>query len=567
MKHWRVNLLVFLALVFWAGVSFRLFQIQIINHGSYAALAENQSTLLEKLTPQRGEIFIQDKNGFLSPLAINKDIDGIYLVPRELAGVDNEYKNNIAENLASILSLNAEDILKKLEKNDDPYEPLKSKIDDEAAQKIKDFNFKGVHFNTQSWRWYPQNNLASQVIGFVGYAGDKRAGLYGLEKFYEAGLAGEAGILQGKKNAFGAPVLIDMDNFLPAKNGDKIILTIDQNIQFTVEERLKATLEKWQSPSGTIIVIEPKTGAIRAMASLPDFNPNEYSKEKDVNVFLNPVIQNLYEPGSIFKPVTMSAGLDSNKITPETTFTDTGLVQIGGYNITNAVGRSYGLSSMSKVLEKSINTGVVFVEKTTGHELFKKYVQAFGFDRPTGITLSNEIAGNINNLNGDAEINYATAAFGQGIAVTSLQIASAISAIANQGKMMKPYLVDKVINGDGKETKTEPQVAREPITAETAKKVTEMLVNTVDYGYDKIKMKEYFVAGKTGTAQIPEGGGYSADTIHSFVGYAPAYDPAFLVFIKMDRPKGINFASDSLSPVFADIARFLLNYYEIPPER
>lgn len=567
MKNWRLNLLLFFGIVFWLIIAARLFTIQVMGHDKYVVLADSQSALLEKLTPKRGEIFIQDKDGFLSPLAINRDMKNVYAVPRELAGQDDEYRSSMAENLAAILELDKNDILAKLNKKDDPYEPLKSKLDNEAVKKIKDLQFKGIYFTSQSWRWYPQNDLAAQVVGFVGYDGDKRVGCYGLEKYFEQQLVGETGVLTGKKDALGNPVLIDMNNFMPAKDGSKIILTIDQNIQFTAEEKLKEVMDKWQSLNGTIIVMKPKTGAILAMASFPTYNPNEYYNENNADNFLNPAIQKLFEPGSIFKPITMSAGLDSGKITPETTFTDTGSAQIGSHTITNAAYRSYGLSSMSKVLEKSINTGAVFMEQTIGPDIFKKYVQAFGFDHMTGITLNNEIAGNINNLNGDSEINYATASFGQGIAVTPLQMATAISAIANQGKMMRSYLVDKIINSDGKEIKFEPEVMREPITEATAKELTEMLINTVDRGYDKVKIKDYYVAGKTGTAQIPENGGYSTEMIHSFVGYAPARDPAFLIFIKMDRPKGINFASDSLAPIFADMTRFLLNYYEIPPER
>ncbi|MDD5590238.1 MAG: penicillin-binding transpeptidase domain-containing protein, partial [Candidatus Portnoybacteria bacterium] len=290
-------------------------------------------------------------------------------------------------------------------------------------------------------------------------------------------------------------------------------------------------------------------------------------KTEDIDIFLNPVTQKLFEPGSIFKPITMAAGLDTAKITPETTYVDTGAVQIGGYTIKNAAERNYGLSSMTKVLEKSINTGAVFVERQTGEENFKKYVEAFGFDRPTGIDLAGESSGNISNLKSGREINFATASFGQGIAVTPIQMASAISVIANGGKLMKPYLVDKIVYPDGQEKKTEPIMTRQVVSERTAAKLTAMLVSTVRNGYDKIKLDRYFVAGKTGTAQIPSpDGGYSDEYIHSFVGYAPAYDPKFLIFIKMDKPAGITFASDSLSPVFADMAQYLLNYYEVPPE-
>ena len=223
-------------------------------------------------------------------------------------------------------------------------------------------------------------------------------------------------------------------------------------------------------------------------------------------------------------------------------------------------------------MEKSINTGAVFVEQKLGNEDFRKYVEAFGFNRPTGIDLTGEIGGNISNLkNGNPDIDFATASFGQGIAVTPLEMATAIGAIANSGKLMQPYLVQKIIHSDGQEEDIQPKLVRQVVTEQTAAKLTAMLVNTVRKGYDKIKIDNYFVAGKTGTAQVPneKSSGYSDQTIHSFVGYAPAYNPKFLIFIKMDNPKlpqGINFASNSLAPTFADMTKYLLNYYEIPPD-
>ncbi len=567
MRFWRVTILSILFLACWLGLLARLAYIQVLKHNYYFSIAEGQSQLFKELTPKRGEIFIKDKDGHLSPLATSRDLATVYLSPKDMAGLSEEAKLSAAEQLASLLGLAKEDILAKINKKGDPYEPLKNKVESETVDKIKNLHLIGVNSINQSWRWYPQNNTASQLLGFVGYNDNKLVGRYGLEEFYEKELAGTAGVMKGEKDAFGRTISIDMDNFTPAVDGSSLVLTIDPNIQFTVQERLKAVLEKWQSPGGTVIVEDPKTGAIKAMASFPSFNPNEYFKEKGAEVFANPATQQRYEPGSIFKPVTMSAGIDSGKVTPQTTFVDTGLVQIGGRTIKNAADRSYGLSTMTRVLEKSINTGAVFVGRTIGHEVFKKYVQAFGFDHITGVDLSKEAVGSIANLSGSSDINYATATFGQGISVTPIQMAAAIGAIANGGKMMKPYVVEKIIYPDNTEKVIVPEVARQPITEQTAKKLTDMLVSTVERGYDKIKIKEYIIAGKTGTAEIPGLGGYTGETIHSFVGYAPAYNPAFLIFIKMDKPKGINFASDSLAPVFADIAKFLFNYYEIPPER
>jgi len=265
----------------------------------------------------------------------------------------------------------------------------------------------------------------------------------------------------------------------------------------------------------------------------------------------------------------MAAGLDTNKITPETTYVDTGSVKIGGYTINNAHNLSYGLSSMTKVLEKSINTGAIYVQRSIGADIFKNYVEAFGFGEPLGVDLAGEASGSLYNIGQNHEVNFATASFGQGISVTSLQMADAIAAIANNGKLMKPYFVEKIVQSDGKEIKTQPQVLRQVVSPLAASELTAMLVSTVRNGYDKIKVKNYFVAGKTGTAQIPNADkpGYSDQTIHSFAGYAPAYNPKFLIYLQMEKPQGIEFASDSLAPVFSDLTQYLLNYYEIPPEQ
>ncbi len=560
---WRIYFLLIVFVLIYGAIFSRLFLVQVIKHKNYAALAQDQYQIIKKLTPRRGDIFVQEKNGAASVLATSREMPLVFLVPREILK-----KEETAKELSRILGIEENLIVEKISKSGDPYEPLKSKLSEQEEEQIKNLNLNGVYLSTENLRWYPQKSLASHLLGFVGYDGDQKIGQYGLEGYYEENLAGRPGLLEAGRDALGKWVLFDDYDLKEAKNGDQFFLTIDPNIQFLAEQKLKALLERWQSAAGSIIISEPKTGAILAMASQPDFDPNEYYKIKNINDFLNPVTQKLYEPGSIFKPFTMAAGLDTGKVSPDTTYVDTGSVLVGGNIITNALSRSYGLSNMSKVLEKSINTGAVFVQQKVGNEDFRKYVEAFGFSRPTGIDLAGEIAGNISNLKGEKEIDFATASFGQGIAVTPLQIVAGISAIANEGKLMKPYLVDRIVHSDGSEEKSEPKEIRQVISAQTANKLTAMLVNTVRQGYDKIKINNYFIAGKTGTAQVPnaDAPGYSDQTVHSFIGYAPAYDPKFLVFIKMDKPKGINFASDSLTPVFAEIAKYLFNYYDIPPD-
>ena len=542
----------------------RLFYLQVLKHNFYAAMAQDQHGFNEQIVPQRGGIFIQEKNDSWHPLAVDRNYQTVFLVPKKVLD-----KNEVAGALAPLVQIPEEKILEKLQKPDDPYEPLKSKLDDTVAQQIQNLKLAGVYLAGEQWRWYPQDTLACHVLGFVGINDNQRQGQYGLEGYYEKELAGNSGFLRSEKDALGQWLLFNDYNLAPAQDGDNIYLTLDQNIQYVVEQKLKAVLDKWKAAEGCAIVMDPKTGAVRAMAAFPNYNPNEYNKVENINVFLNPCTQKVYEPGSVFKPVTMAAGLDTNKVSPETTYVDTGSVKIGGYTISNAHDLSYGLSSMTKVLEKSINTGAIFVQRLIGADTFKNYIEAFGFGKPLGVDLAGEALGSLHNIEQNYEVNFATASFGQGISVTSLQMASAIAAIANNGKLMKPYLVEKIVQSDGKEIETQPQVLRQVISPLAASELTAMLVSTVRNGYDKIKVKNYFVAGKTGTAQIPNKDklGYSDQTIHSFAGYAPAYNPKFLIYLQMEKPQGIEFASDSLAPVFSDLTQYLLNYYEIPPEQ
>jgi len=597
----RIAILLILLIIIAGAIVTRLFLIQVVRGVSYNLLARKQQQTLQELVPQRGEILVQDryKSSSLAAVeggggqqaagagadppatlhvamradnyqavAINKSYQLLFLVPKEIK--DEAERAKIASSLSLVLGVPVESITEKLNKADDPYEPIAHKLSDDQVAKIKNLNLKGIHFVLEGWRFYPAENFLSHTIGFVGFSGNKQVGQYGLEGYYQKELSGAPGLLEAAKDAIGRYIFASDYNLEPARDGSSLVLTIEQNIQFEVESELKAVVEKWSGEAGTVIVMEPQTGKILAMANLPDFDPNDYSKVKNEDVFRNAAVEKLYEPGSVMKPFTMSAGIDSGKIEPDTTYTDTGSVRIGGYTITNAAEKSYGLSTMTKVLEKSINTGAVFVQRKIGPDVFRDYVEKFGLGEKTGIDLGGEVAGNFGGLKrGSPEINFATAAFGQGIAITPMELIVGLGAIANQGKLMRPYIVDKIIDADGNETETRPVMVRQVISPDTASKVTSMLVSTVNNGYDKIKLKGYDVAGKTGTAQIPDPktGGYldSSETIHTFVGWAPASNPKFIILLKIDKPKGINFASNSLASSFANITRYLLNYYEIPP--
>ena len=414
-------------------------------------------------------------------------------------------------------------------------------------------------------RVYPLGMFAAHVLGFVGYSGRNRVGQYGVEASYD-------NVLSGLKRTQ-TWTLKSMDS---SRDGEDIVLTIDPNIQDYVAAKLNAVLKRWSSPHGTIIVQDPMTGAILAMASSPSFDPNNY-QTYGLSDFPNPATQEIFEPGSSFKPITMSAAIDSGAVTPDTTYNDTGAVTIGAYTIRNYNEKANGIQTMRQVLERSLNTGTIFAERKTGDDTFLNYIVAFGIGQKAGIDLGGELSGNISNLYQGRAVNFATASFGQGIAVTPLQLINAYSAIANGGKLMRPYVVKEILHPDGSTTPTVQKILGAPITEKTATQMKSILTDVVDRGFDKARIKGYDIAGKTGTAQIPDlsrgkadaRGGYLEDKqfIHNFVGFAPSYNPRFVVLIKMDRPQGITFAADSLSPVFGDIAQYLIRYFKIPPTR
>lgn len=550
----------------------RLFFLQILQHDYYTKIAEGRNQLYQTLFPDRGEILMQDlaasKKGQdkYYPLAVNKEFKQVYLTPKD---IPEDSKDGLAEKLSELLGLNKDLILSRINKRDDPYEPLKSKVNDEVVKQIEALNIKGVALAPEVWRYYPNKSLAAHVVGFVGVSDGEKTGQYGIEGYYNQELQGQQGYLAGEKDIAGYWIPSMKHSFRPAEDGAKIILTLDQNIQFQIEKELNYLAEKWHAEEGTIIVMDARTGAIRGMANYPSFDPNEYNQVENINVFLNPAIQKAYEPGSVFKSLTMAAGLESGKITPSTTYTDKGEVRFGKSVIKNVDGKIYGEQTMTQVLEQSLNTGAVFVQQTLGKDLFVNFIQRFRFGEPLGIDISGEVGGNIANLFTGRDINLATISFGQGITVTPLSLIAAIGAIANKGNLIRPFLVQKIIKADGSEITTKPRAIDQVMSSQTSEKLTKMMVSVVENGHAKnVRIPGYTIAGKTGTAQVADlaKGGYSEDTIHTFVGFAPAYNPQFVMLIKLDKPQGTRFAEGSINPSFKKLSEFLFNYLEIPPQ-
>jgi len=560
----RMHFVFFFFLLAYGALLGRLFLLQIVHHQDYLRLAAKQHELVKEIYPERGVIFAQDKNHTLIPLALNRTYTTVAVSPRAIKD-----REAVARALQESLALKHEEIMEKLSLEDDPYEIIAKKVEAEIVEKLKVQKWEGVFFEEEKHRAYPHGSLAANLLGFVRREGDKEDGQYGIERRYQEDLLGEKGFFEGAKDAAGFWIALGKRIIHPPKNGSSIVLTLDYNIQVKAEEVLAKLQERWGAEGGIIVVMEPQSGRILAEASSPRFDPNAFGREKDFSVFLNPLAESMYELGSVMKPFVMAAGIGEKRITKDSVYHDPGEFRIGGYTIKNFDGKSYGTQTMTQVLEKSLNTGAVHVARLLGKETQRRFLEQFGFGEKTGIDLPGEVSGDLSNLKNGRDIDFATASFGQGIAVTPIQLAAAVGVFANHGKLMKPYVAEKIMEDSGNEITRAPEVRREVVSPQTAEEVTKMLVSAVRNGFEnRAGVKGYFVAGKTGTAQVPrkDGRGYSDKVIHTFAGYAPAFDPRFLIVLQLNQPKGNRFAANTLTPAFHDLAEFILNYYEIPPD-
>jgi len=555
MKVIRINLVLILFFIFTGIILGRLFFLQIIQYQYWQALAQGQQKSFIFLPEERGEIFFQGGE----KLVTNHEQELVYASPFEIKDPE-----KTAEMLSLILGLDKESILEKFKKNS-YYEVIKKKLNQEEVENLKNIKINGIYLAKEKIRYYPFESMACHVIGFVG--GDNN-GQYGIEGFYNDILKGKDKILEKE---IGPNGFFERNSDLPEKGAD-LVLTLDYNIQFFAERLLEKAKNDLNIEEGEIIVLDPNTGKIFALANFPFFNPNQYSAVEDLEIFQNSSIQKFFEPGSIFKPITIAAAIDADKITPKTTYVDNGFVEIGGHRISNYANRSWGEKTMTEVLERSINTGAIFAEQQLGDKDFLDYLNRFGIFQPTQIDLQGEIFSENKELKKGYKVNFATASFGQGVEMTSIQLVRAIAAIANGGKLIRPYVVDKIIKNDKIiETKTEVQNPS-VISKNTASQLTTMLMSVVEKGYGKeAKIPGYYIAGKTGTAQIPwtslkiNKKGYSDKTIQSFIGFGPALDPKFLILVKLYNPQAKT-AEYSAAPIFKELAKYIINLWKIPPD-
>jgi len=538
----------------------RLIQKQIFQHEHYLLAAKNQQIFSREELAQRGKIQIHDdleSKGSLVDVAIDVKRYSVSIVPQNVKD-----KRQVARELATVAELSEDELFLKID-NDKLYlPPIARNQTAEAVEVIEEKDLDGVLILPEYGRFYPENNLVSQTLGFVNLDG---VGKYGVEGYYDDELRGFSGKRTAERDTMGR--VINLISEEPPKNGDTLILSIDRSVQYYTEKAIEKALTDYQAESGSVIIVEPKTGRIVAIANKPDFNPNDYRKilSDQISIFTNPVISGAWEPGSIMKPISMAAAIDQGKVTPETKGVYSNYTVVDGSEIHTAEDKAFGEETMTEILENSDNVAMVDVANKLGNDLLYDYLNRFGLLEKSGVDIFGESTGQVPTLKNWRAIHRATISFGQGISVTPIQMVMAYSALANSGKLVVPKIVDKIVDCDGKESEIETREVGQVISPETASKISLMLESVVVNGHGKrAAVAGFRVGGKTGTAQVPkaDGSGYE-ENIHigSFVGFAPIEDPKFVMLVRLNNPKGVEFAESSAAPLFGQIANYLLNYY------
>lgn len=554
----RIMLLFAVFVLFSLAIGYRIFEFQIVQGFDLSEQAQSTRFREELVPAERGDIV--DRRG--RQLATNVPADRISVIVEQL-----EDPRAAAGELAEILERDEEEIYDAITEPGREWVVLQRRLSAEQSQQIESLDMDGLVLDSEPRRTYPMGTFASQVLGFVNYDYE---GAYGVEGVYHDVVAGVPGHLIGERDAAGNVIALGQSTWDPAEDGSDIVLSIDSSVQRIVEDALAEAVEEQDASGGSIIVQDPDTGAILGMANEPDFDPNEFDEVEDVARFANPAISSVYEPGSTMKALTMAIGLETGAVTPNTTHPGGPYRELpGGERVYNANRMDFGPETMTEVLEHSSNVGVMFVAELLGEDDMYRGLTAFGFGEPTGIDLNGEESG-IFPLPGDEswnQTNLFTNAFGQGMAVTPIQLTNAVSSLANGGNLYQPYVVDEIRHIDGKVDRTEPEVVREVISEETSRTITEMMTDAAGEAYEGFAVDGYDIAAKTGTAQIPsEDGSYDSNsTIGSVVGFGPSEDPQFTVLVKIDRPQASSWAEGAAGPAFQRVFEELFLLYGVPP--
>ncbi|MEO5645981.1 MAG: penicillin-binding protein 2 [Candidatus Paceibacterota bacterium] len=564
--HQRINIIITGVAILGGIIVIRLFMLQVISSKDYRDRAERQYVTPSNSVFDRGSIYFTSKDGTTVAAATIQNGFKAAINPSQVVNGDQLYAA-----INAVLPVTQSDVLNSVAKKNDPYEEIAKHLSQPQADALTKQKIPGLTLYRDKWRYYPGGSLAAKAVGFVSYKNDNTlVGNYGLEQYYNDVLSRNGS--QFYVNFF-AEIFANIQSSVfknTAATGD-IVTSIEPSVQAQLEQTVADVKTKWSSESVGGIVMDPYTGEIIAMAQVPTFDLNNYGIEKDNGVYSNPFVQNVYEMGSIVKPLIMAAAIDNNVVTPQTTYTDSGSVVIGGKTIYNFDKRGRGPgTSMQDVLNQSLNTGMVYVEQHMGKELFKDYlINKYKLGQKTGVDLPGEVNGLVSSLNGSNDVNYATAAFGQGIATTPMNIVRGFTSLANGGYLVTPHLVTSIDQEDGTiKTLDYPKVGP-LLKPETIKTIDGMLTHVVDDGYHR-GIKNYTVAAKTGTAQIakPNGGGYYNDrNLHSMIGFFPATNPKYVLYLYDYYPKNILYSIQTLGDPFFSMIQFITNYYNIPPDR
>lgn len=561
----RIRLISIFVFLFALLLISRLYLLQVVQSEVYQDKADRQYSSTAKNIFTRGTIFFSNKDNTLVSAATLKSGSTVTINPQILKDPEQVYLK-----IQNIIDVDHDTFIQKSQKKNDPYEEIAVRQSPEIGDQIDALKIPGLKSVKDRWRFYPGGSTAAHIIGMMGYKGDDFAGRYGLERQFELNLERK----DGAYSNFFAQIFhgIKEANATSSAEEADIVTTIEPTAQAFLENVLASTTAKWNSDMAGGIIMDPNTGEIVAMEIYPSFDPNHPEVQKNALIFNDPLVENVYEMGSIIKPLTVAAGIDANVITASSTYNDTGSVWISGKKISNFDGKARGVVGIQDLLSQSLNVGAAHVEALLGNRRFAEYMYGFGMNQKTGIELPNEGKNLVDNLKTNVDVNFATASFGQGIALTPISTIRALAVLANGGVLIKPHVVKSINYKLGWTRTTQPDSIPRVISKETSQKMAMLLT----YSYDNVlsngsyKIPNYSVAVKTGTAQMAKtnGGGYDENKIlHSFVGYFPSYNPKFIVFMFMVNPKGARYGSETLTGPFSEIVRFLINYYEVPPDR
>jgi cell division protein FtsI/penicillin-binding protein 2 len=564
------NRLRIFSLIFLVGVAlvlYKLFSWQILKAGDLAYQAKLQHQEGNRITARRGNILASDGTWLAA------SVEGwlVYADRPKLQGSVRTIANQLAPFFVSDDELLGEAMRLEelLAKKDIVWVPLKNKVPAETKGNLQALGIPGIGFDEEDLRFYPEASAGAQVLGFVGKNEEgEDKGYFGLEGFYDLVLSGKPGFVKRESDASGVPLFSGaLGKEIAARQGVDLLLNLDKTVQRIVEIKLASAIEQYGAKSGTVIVLDPKTGAVLAMVSYPSYDPREYHKYGD-EFFKNPAISDSFEPGSIFKPLVMAAALDAEVVKPDTKcdICD-GPVKVDKYEIETWNKKYEPEATMTDIIIHSDNVGMVFAGQKLGEEKLYEYLSKFGMGEMTEVDLQGEINPGLREKSSWSIVDVATASFGQGVAVTPIQMTRAVSALANKGKIVTPQVVDRLQSGDWEED-IKPNEGEKVISEKAARQITEMMVAAVKEGESKwVQARGFKVAGKTGTAQIPLAGHYDEEkTIASFVGFAPADNAKFVMLVTLREPQSSPWASETAAPFWFSIAGELFPYLGIQPE-